>query len=349
MRKVLALLLVAISACRSAQIAICINGQTARWLPEQIVTGLLESNPEHFFHLFLNLQFTNDMASVFTTYSHLSFKATPINHMDQFKMFDFLSKLYNQRNNSKLQSFHLSSPKSHDEWKIFFQIPRLDRIYLYEKKQDVILNLFHHQQRCHDQIISHEEFHREQKIDYIINLREDIYFFKPIFLSTLLPNNDNNNPMKVKYTNITINSNSQNTCNLVVKDCLKWHGVNMRFNLFPREYLTPILGKKFQFYRYLIKLNITIRNPEIFEYQLFKHQRINICEYSINHLPLAAIRYVHENQSCFIPQEVDGCIPRGFGVFVQKNKCSNYYREVLRKMNYTEAMIEKKLKRGPLN
>jgi hypothetical protein len=312
----------------SYDVAVCISGQTARWLPEQFYNGIIQANPGHVFHLFFNLQYTpsKDLSSVFTTNSLLSFQPTPINKMNQFQMFDYLHEIYGNSSNSKIESFQLVPPKSIEDWEKTLN-SKLDRIYLYTNKQNVILNLFMHHRRCYEQILFYEEFHPSNKIDFVINTREDIFFFKPISLQYLFPNRLKENLNRISYTNITLNSIKQGDCNLVVKDCLKWFGVNMRFQLFSRDHLQYIMGKKISYYKYLIKQNQTVRNPEIFEAELFKHYRINICEYSVNDLPLAAIRYVDKNLSCFIPQEIDGCTPQGFEPFARSHRCTDVFRD----------------------
>jgi hypothetical protein len=342
----------------SSQIAICVSGQISRWLPVHLLSGVIQANSDHFFHLFINLQYhlNDDMSSVFTTNSALSFESTPVSKMKSIDLLNYIHSLYSTKN-SQVVSMEFVPPRSLLDWKKSFalsssllnstsyskggSLPNLDRISLYVKKQHAILNLYSHQIRCYDQIKSYEK--NGVKIDYVINTREDIFYFKPINLAKLLPNHQqlmirdeillrseevgNSRPFSFLR-----NSLRHSFCDLVVKNCLKWNGTNMRWQLFSHDHSSAILENRLKYYRYLYKINTTFHNPEIFELNQYKYFQLNICEYPIDDIPATAVRYVggsrdvtpsSSNGECFIAQEIgDRCVPAKFQKLVKDNNCN---------------------------
>lgn len=331
------------------RIAVCVSGQIFRWIPNYFYSGVIQANPNHFFSLFINLQFhtSADLTSVFTTKSSINFQPTPVNKMPYSDMLQYVHRLFHT-NHSQIVVLDVVPPKTLFEWKETLKLS-LDRIYLYAKKQHAILNLYFHQRRCFDQILLREEM-QQVKFDYVINTREDIYYFRPIILDPIFPSHrfsfDNlTSPGRDKEmavpTVFTQHSPHHRCCDIVTKDCLNWNGTNMRWQLFSRDDLAMVLQKRFHYYRQLYRTQTTVRNPEIFELNQYKHYRLNICEYSIETIPVAAIRFLgrsnrsetvpsieeDETQTCFIPQEIGmRCLPASLSSLVRKRNCNNLLR-----------------------
>lgn len=332
------------------RIAVCISGQISRWIPDFFYSGMIQANPEHLFSLFINLQFhtSTNITSVFTTKSQINFQPTPVSELPFSDMLQFVHDLYTT-NHSQIVVLDIIPPKTLIEWKKSMKLS-LDRIFLYSKKQHAILNLYFHQRRCFDQIKLHEEI-QQQAFDYVINTREDIYFFRPIKLDPLFPSHhfsvDDLTSIRRQRdialpTNFTQHSPHHRYCDIVVKDCLSWNGTNMRWQLFSAQQSAMILQKRMNYYRSLYKTKTTFRNPEIFELNQFRHFGLNVCEYSIETIPVAAIRFLgrnktlpvtvpsieeDESQTCFIPQEIGmNCIPVALSNLVKKRNCNNLLR-----------------------
>jgi hypothetical protein len=368
----------------STQIAICVSGQISRWLPEYLLTGVIQANKDHVFHLFINLQYhlTDDISSVFTTSSALSFEPTPVNKMKSIELLNYIHSLYSTKN-SQIASIEFVPPRTLSDWKKSMalltsqdsytsssassekegSLPDLDRISLYTKKQHAILNLYSHQMRCYEQIKTFEVMNGV-KIDYVINTREDIFYFQPIILAKLLPNHQSSNGEQISVTSrepgaskpysFVQNSLHHSFCDIVVKNCLKWNGTNMRWQLFSRDLSSSILQNRLNYYLYLYKINATFHNPEIFELNQYKHYQLNICEYSVDEIPATAVRYAGSaGSSCFIAQEIgDRCVPTKFQKFVKENNCNLFINSTggkgLRKNDATASEIGNRLaKKAP--
>eukprot|EP01040_Poterioochromonas_malhamensis_P017043 gene17043-19498_t len=324
----------------SLNIAVCISGQTSRWVPEYLYDGLIASNPNHYFYLFFNLQYqtSSDISSTFTTKTSNLYQLTPINQMKHSDMMQYVHKLFTTEN-SQIAAIELVPPKSLQEWKKSLKHNQLDRIYLYTRKQHAVMNLYSHQHRCLEQMKVFQDMH-SVSFDYVLNTREDIYYFSPIvldrFFLTSMKNDSTVSGKEVAVpTQVVKNSLADDSCGIMAKDCLKWNGTNMRWQLLPARQAVQILGNRFRYYEHLYSTQATLRNPEIFELNQYKHFGINICEFSVSDLPVAAIRYfgspkahpssIREEsaKTCFIPQEYgDNCVPEQYFSFVRKKNCN---------------------------
>jgi hypothetical protein len=330
-------------------IAICISGQVARWIPESILENLIKPNQkgnnpnstyDYHFHLFFNIQYSSDKSStIFSTNSALVFPSPPLVSKSHSDLLSYITNLYhNQAYNAKVGQINFAPPRSLQEWKSIQakEIGNADRISMYAATQHVVLNLYGHQSRCYHQIEQYEKT-ENIPIHYVINTREDIYYFKPLYLSNLLENNFShksyihnhraNASAEAKQPLSTTSSTVVDAakCDLIAKNCLKWNGINMRWQLFPRKYAPIILNTRFDYYQLLYNRSETIHNPEMFELAQLKHHGLNVCEYPVDFIPVAAARYVKPNVYCFIPQEVgDKCQPTGFNPFIRQHLCNRF-------------------------
>lgn len=298
-----------------SKIAVCVSGQMSRWIPETSVKYLLEYNPEYDFTFFYNLQYhTSNSTSVFSTDASISFQPTKFISMKQSEVFDYLHNLYIHLNNTKIASLTFVPSKQLEDWESFFQGQKPYAITQYSSTQHVILNFYSHQVRCIHQIEEYEKM-TNTSFQYVLQTREDIYYFQGVSLRFLLSHlkdpessQDRKDPLK---------------CDFITKDCLQWGGINMRWQLMTKDASKTVMGKRIDYYRSLLKENQTTYNPEQYELQQLKYYKIRICEFLSNKIPNAVGRHVKDDEICLSlkPETIDNCIPTDNITFVQNHFC----------------------------
>lgn len=320
------------------KVAVCISGQISRWLPESTVPYLIAANSHAYdFTFFFNLQYFTKFASfIYSTDSHISFQPTKFLKMEKLEALQYIHSLYTLENTSRIGSFTYASSKSTKEWEndVFGGHP-LNRITQYTDIQYVILNFWAHQQRCLSQIREYENLH-SSSFSYVLSTREDVVYFAPVnmtFLTSQLKSPFFANTSAGTSTLLNSSSSSSpppslpvpppsGTCDFITKDCLSWGGINMRWQLMTRETATLVIGKRVEYYHYLITSNQTIYNPEQYELAQLKHYGVKICEFDANIIPNIVGRHVMNDQICFLkPETIDNCAPSANASYVQQNLC----------------------------
>lgn len=160
----------------SMSIAVCVGGQTARFIPEAL-RPLMADNEEVRFSLFYNLQKGQDkLPPVFNTDGW--FFDTPIYHrMPAHDTLVTLQRIFDNATFGNIDSIQLQywRPFNADSWKIYLGLKELNIISQFGTSQYTILNMYRYQQKCLRQISSYEA-RMQNKFDYVISTREDIYF-----------------------------------------------------------------------------------------------------------------------------------------------------------------------------
>jgi hypothetical protein len=340
------------SSVSEKKIALCVSGQSFRWQPQHLFYDFIIANLEdqhntkysYQFYFFFNIQISknaSDKASlVFNTDLSNTFAPSPISLLSFNETSSFLADLFTSSTPTNNEKVHLASltfrtALSQEELLQIIKVPLLDRITQYINVQTTLLNMYYHQVQCISQIINYEKNH-QFKFDYIISTREDVYFFRPILLSSILPNLrsdlSNYNSIKPKNAEISItpfgNTNDGN-CDIIYKKCLNFWGFNMRFYILSRSVAIQFLGNRFSYYRYLSSINRTIENPERFELTMASALRLIGCPYSVEDYPVTAARHYYEYQYCFIWFEVDRCVPAAYQTFVKDRMCLELKRKYL--------------------
>lgn len=317
----------------SFRLAVCISGQLSRWQPEHLLNGLLAANPGFRFYLFYNLQEmkipSNDgNGSVFSTDPELNFDVSPMAALFLPDAAAHIRRLLQPfRSYAQLASMAYWPWKSEKEWLDFFQQPSLDRIRDHRGKVQLsILNMYVHHPRCAEQIKEYE-LRSGWQVDYIINTREDVYFFRPMSLQTIIN--------RLSPTHVS----GQPRCDLPYKQCLSFWGFNMRFYLMHRVVGLNFLSKRLQFYGLLFQNNQTVRNPEKFEARQAAWLGYQGCPLSVEVMPVTAARHVRRGFFCFILLEYYQCMPKGMEAWIQQRSC----RLVKKRMEVIEAKLREKV------
>lgn len=297
----------------SPRIAVCVSGQVTRWQPQHLSDGLLAANPAYRFYLFYNLQESKNLsaaANIYSTDPHLSFEVSPMARLSMAEAAAHIDRLLH--GNAQLASMAYVGSKSAAEWQAHFNVSALDRIRDHTGSiQSSILNMYAHQPRCMEQI---ELFERSAgwRFAYVLNTREDVYFFRPLQLSSLLP-------MLVA-----------GQCDLPYKGCLNFWGHNMRFYAMRRQVAGRYLSSRLAFYQRLYAMNRTVKNPEKFELLQARSQGFQGCKLTVEQLPVTAVRHVAEGQFCFILLEYYQCLPQGqeFEELIKQRACTAVARRM---------------------
>lgn len=306
------------------KVAVCVSGQTARWLPTHLLEGLLKNNPSYSFFLFFNMQYAERKEDIVYNTDQANAFSTSMGKMKKMEIKRFLHELYATSHNVEIASlqFHtftngsqlLTMMQEKDQELSIYpflskkdregkenndtRCTKLDRISQYTTAQDSILNMYLHQMRCVEQILLYESNHRIS-FDFIIPTREDLYFFQPLHLPTIvkyLRNNaksgstgDSITPLHNHYpwNNITYPPQS---CDIPYKRCLNFWGLNMRLYVLTRDVGLRLLGNRFAYYRFLCKMDITVENPERFELTQANALQFVSCGLAVDLLPVTAIR-----------------------------------------------------------
>lgn len=273
-------------------------------MPDYIKQSLIENNRDFFFHIFYNLQ---DSATVFT-YRRPAFDSTYADKANENISHDLRELFSTDNSRVALVLFHEPQGKQH--WKTFLSQQRLDRISQFRPNQHNILNMYSYHEACSNQIPLYEQ-EKRLTFRYIINTREDIYFFKPIDIRFLV----------TQYLH-----GSQ--CGLLTKGCLNWGGVNMRLQILHRDDGLKYL-KRISFYKSMFDTGDVVVMPETMELLQTERLGIKLCNMSIEEFPVVAGRYSYINRTlCFTHQELKSydlhsppCVPTAHMDFAITHLC----------------------------
>jgi hypothetical protein len=310
--KIFLFLFLFIQTSNSAKIAICISGPFRGFYPQFLVNHLIKANPEHSFVVFAHLVPLSHNSSWNTTITEAY---SPLTRLSQQEFVDVTNSLFTGFN-VELSSVEFLSHYSHrDVMKHLKTNKPLDRITV---TNDRAFTLFLAQEKCLKKINEYEKAF-VKTIDYVINTQENLYYFHNLSMTPFLQD-------QIKPTRIMRNTEASTPfkCHIYVKDCLKFNGVNLKWQFFSRANAMYILPK-FSFYKNLLEKEITTRNHETFEKLALKQNKMNICEFSSDLIPTMPIRRWSQKDSsvCFNPVEVKGkCYPEREYSFIEKHMCS---------------------------
>lgn len=318
------------------RIAVCLSGQVTRWQPIHILNNLLLANPNYHFYLFYNLQASaNKTFNIYSTDPELSFDVAPISKLSMDEAITVLGTLFHQATNTQLASLTYVTSISKQGWQKRYNKSHLDRIRDHADIQSSILNMYAHQPRCIDQILQFEQS-TQWTFHYIINTREDVFFFKPLDLRHLISLLRHPSPLPTNYEpflhNKNYNISTTATCDIPFKGCLNFWGFNMRFYVMLRPVAVKFLGERLSFYERLYAINRTVKNPEKFEYVQAFQQGFKGCKVPVDELPVTAIRHVKNGAFCFILLEYYQCVPQGSEALVKQRACTVVKRRMERKI-----------------
>ncbi len=136
-------------------------------------------------------------------------------------------------------------------------------------------------------------------------------------------------PQDSTSTNATVSTRPENIhkrCQFLSKDCLKWSGVNIRFELYDRLTGLAILQSRISYYKYLWVKNRQLWNPEDFDLSQVSNLHANMCEVNSIVLPLTVSR-LQKNEYCFEKDEIfhqqDNCYPLDYHDFIYSHWCES--------------------------
>lgn len=271
-----------------------------RLMPNFILNGSINVNPDITFRLFFNLQLPSDNGTiVFNQHKDdvRKFGHTKYGNLSTNEISDELNQMLTVKN-SELVAIKFWPYRLRREWIEYFgNVSALDRITQYIPQQSAILNMYKHQEHCLEQI---EDYQRNksivEEISYAISTREDVYYFKPI--------------------NITSLFHSFGNCDLLAKECLSWGGINMRFQIMRSgqnniDIIRRVIGSRFKFYRHLYsksKRRLPF-NPEMFEAAQIGHYKVKDCTLNVAYFPITAARPLNsQGEICFTRNDLFGAI-----------------------------------------
>jgi hypothetical protein len=298
---------------KNPRVAVCVTGQVDRWIPEMPIENLVKANRDVHFSFFFDLQYANRH---FQTAFNIEF-GVPSNftRLSFRSAFHRITEMYT-RNNSEVVTFKFDLPYDMKRWQYIMgrsENESLDRIYEYSERQFIILNMYKNHLNCLDEIIEYES-QIETRFDYVINAREDLYFFYPLNLM---------------HTFIRLQEES---CGFVSKNCITNYGVNMRLQIARRDEGLKLFGSRLAFYKWMFKSKQQIKNPEQFELFQLRTYGLNNCTLPVDSLPVTAARISSSGHVCLLEKEVQSlsrkepfaCVPRRFHSKVKAIQCKPF-------------------------
>lgn len=172
--------------------------------------------------------------------------------------------------------------------------------------------MYKHHEDCGNQIEILEN-RTHVKMDYIINTREDIYFFKPLNLTSLIE----------KHMVISNPDDHSSPCDLLTKGCLDFGGLNMRVQFLRGGPRGIAYMSKVKYFKLMMREpRMKFENPEIFEqYIAEKLLDMKVCKLDVEEMGVTAARLSYVNLSvCFIHQELKLLEPKSSPPCVPKSE-----------------------------
>ena len=169
--------------------------------------------------------------------------------------------------------------------------------------------MYKHQEDCGNQIVQLET-QQNFKMDYVINTREDIFFFKPLDLNSLIAKHmtarsSNSSGVAEDDTQALQTVTPEPPCDLITKGCLDFGGLNMRLQVIRRDPRGAALMAKVSYFKQMLQRpKRTFENPEMFEQYIAENLlQMKVCKLAVEELPVTAARLSYVNLSvCFIHQ-----------------------------------------------
>ena len=311
-----------VTVSNTMKIAICVTGQKGRLHLDHLQESVLEVNARSASPLELNLFiFLQTGVTIFNT----------MNNTKSESRFDTMSDMEVEkeinRTWGKVPYVEVTEVKFHH----FIEMHEFTKMMNQEQSLDIfnhfngsttvnILNMYKHHERCADSVLEKEASSSNIKYEYVVNTREDIYFFGlPVSLNDLTE------------------TARRHRCDFVSKGCLEWHGLNMRFHLMRAKVGLAYMKSSLHLYKQAIEKKNEFWNPEMFELYKAQKMRLNLCRTSANVLPVTAIRYgsshnisskIPVNPICLSPIEISRhCVPDSFASYEHWNQslCKDWF------------------------
>eukprot|EP01039_Chlorochromonas_danica_P003573 gene3573-3912_t len=337
-------------ALSTPKIAVCICGQLGRLIVNSTFVHLLQPNPSINFTIFYHLQ-----RSYIHNTGH-TMKPSPYLNFSEQDLRRELEQVYLPTTpHVSLGSILFNHHVTHDEWRTRLNMHKLARIYQRPLLpfQHLILEMYKHHVDCANEIISYED--SSAPFDFVLLLREDLFFFHSLHMQPLLSrmspatsqekyfsfqrSNESSiysselyqNLMAASTSNLSLDnvsgalsSAASESCHVMSKDCLRWGGLNIRFELFTRVAGLSLLQSRISFYKYLEATNSKIYNPERFDLIQMDRLGYKACFAGTTDIPLTVARYNNES-FCFNWVELwygkDFCYPTSNDSFVSGHLC----------------------------
>eukprot|EP01039_Chlorochromonas_danica_P005634 gene5634-6212_t len=294
------------------KVAVCICGQLGRLILDSPFKNLFQPNPFVNFTLFYHLQ----RSYIHNTGCHMT--PSPYANYGKKALRRELEEVFLPASpHVSIGNISFNNHHSYEEWKSFMNMSNLNAIYQKHLQpfQHLILEMYKHQVDCANDIISHEHS-SSSRFDFVILMREDLYFFFPMHLQTVLlrmkatSRKEKDFPFQqasqiysselfrkilgdqsLMAASNTFPPNSPGRCHMMSKNCLKWGGINIRFELFSRVVGISLLHTRLSFYKFLEETKNPILNPEYFDIGHAQVMKWSSCEANVHEIPLAATRF----------------------------------------------------------
>eukprot|EP01038_Epipyxis_sp_PR26KG_P013336 gene13336-17888_t len=301
-----------VNAFNTTNIAVCITGQTGRLQPNYLLYSLINPTFNNLesrfnFHLLYVLTHTKDLPLIVNSDAGTRHCVSTYQNMSETDIIYNLHTIMNSSNgNSQVQYVEFVPPLSRRDWEEVMQQKNLDRMTSYTNLMHYILDMYHKQVLCAEAIQKLEQENNNLELDYIISTREDIWFFN----------------MTLNLSNIIESTFQSFDCKVVAKNCQNYGGINMRFQLFPRDSGMKMLLNRIDFYKSLYTTNKVVDNPEQFELLQLQSYGWKPCDAGIDLIPATAARFMDDDSVCLANSEYSkSCIPSGKEKFVEDLQC----------------------------
>ena len=250
-------------------VAVCVTGQATRLLQLPLLRHLVTPNPEFFFQIIY-------VFGPLSSQAHFQKGHTPTGSPFEGAS---VEGLRNQLSNTTLPPSRLAvsmldpvPDQSLEYWRTALQLREHSRIA--QVKLDYlpkVINMWNHQVECALEIERLEGL-RMRRFNFIINAREDLFFFTDIKLSSLL------------------DSERAVGCDIVSGDCPAWGGLNMQLQVLRRAKGLAFLATRLKAL-HPSRLPYVI-NTEVLELQHAKKLGLTMCAVNTSaYLPVGVARW----------------------------------------------------------
>jgi len=299
-------------------VAVCVTGMPERLQPEHLIKRFVAPNAARFaFDIIYALAPPTSL--FYSTDGHVKYDPSSFAQQTHAQLTQSLAKLVSGFPERHVRLHVLRAINDLDAAALrkklsISPVQALDRISQFIGNiQPRILNMYHHQEICAQQI-GEIERGRGRVFDFVVSTREDVYLWKDMNLEELT---------------------SRHTCDIVTKDCKNWGGINMRLQLLRRDSGLRFLRDRLPFYAAMYRENRTFANPEVFELAQAEALKLSVCYRSIDNVPVTAVRHTQHGEFCFPKFEVfniageGSCMPKDHAQFTMRSFCNEVQAAML--------------------
>lgn len=329
------------------KIAVCVCGQVGRLILDSPFINFFQPNTFVNFTLFYHLQrsYIHNTGYAMTPSPYFNFSEKALRH-------ELEEVFLPATPHVSIGNISFNDHYSHEKWKSLMKMSSLDKIHQQELRsfQHLILEMYKHHVDCANNIIYHEQS-SSSRFDFVLLMREDLFFFFPLDLQTVLfrmkatsseesafpfkPASESQIYSSELFRNIlgdqslmkasnTFPPTSSGRCHIVSKDCLKWGGMNIRFEFFSRVVGISLLQTRLSYYKFLEETHHSVFNPEHFDISQVRLMKWSSCEANVHEIPLAVARF-KQGKACFAPMELwtgkEVCYAASNQSFATSNLC----------------------------